>query len=161
MAPKIIALLDKTQRQAESFGKPYNVYSGLHSFYAYSMGMLGNFEKGKVLFETGINFALKINDLTALAWLESHYGGMLNFNGDAKNAIEHIRNSIRYCEEGQIAFMIWCAMDSIRVGILSTGGTRNCSRVCRERPKDSQRCGSTVSLGVFLWVIKFGLFGIR
>jgi tetratricopeptide (TPR) repeat protein len=65
------------------------------------MGMLGYFEEGKDLFEKGIDFALKIKDLTALAWLESHYGTMLNFRGDGKSAIGHFQNCIRYCEEGQ------------------------------------------------------------
>ena len=105
VASKVLALLDKTQRQAESFGRPYNVYSMLHAHYALSMGMLGNFEEAKVLFEKGLDFALKIKDLTVLAWLESHYGTMQNIKGDGKSAIEHFQNSIRYSEEAQFALI--------------------------------------------------------
>ncbi|MGD8983291.1 MAG: adenylate/guanylate cyclase domain-containing protein [Desulfobacteraceae bacterium] len=105
VASKVLALLDKTQRQAESFGRPYNVYSMLHAHYALSMGMLGNFEEAKVLFEKGLDFALRINDLTVLAWLESHYGTMQNIKGDAKSAIEHFQNSIRYSEKAQFTLI--------------------------------------------------------
>ena len=79
VASKVIALLEKTRRQAESFGRGHNVYSMLCAHYALSMGMLGNFEEGKVLFEKGLDIALKIKDLFALHFLESHYGTMQNF----------------------------------------------------------------------------------
>jgi predicted ATPase/class 3 adenylate cyclase len=102
VASKVIALIDKKQRQSESFGKPYNAYSVLQAFYAAGLGMMGNFEEGKALFEKGIKFALKIKDLTALAWLESRYGTMLNFKGDWKNAVEHYQNAIKYSEEAQM-----------------------------------------------------------
>jgi class 3 adenylate cyclase/tetratricopeptide (TPR) repeat protein len=106
VASKVIALLDKTQRQAEFFGKPYNIYSMLSAQYALSMAMLGNFEEGKALFEKGLGFALKIKDLGSLALLETHYGTMQNFRGDGKNAIEHFRDCIRYCEEGQFLALL-------------------------------------------------------
>jgi len=105
VASKVLALLDKTQRQGESFGRPYNVYSMLFAHYALSVGMLGDFEEAKVLFEKGLDFALKIKDLTVLAWLESHYGTMQNIKGDGKSAIEHFQNSIRYSEEAQFTLI--------------------------------------------------------
>jgi tetratricopeptide (TPR) repeat protein len=102
VASKVIALLDKTQRQTESFGKPYNAYSILLAFYATCLSMLGNFEEGKALLEKGIKFALKIKDLTALVWLESRYGTILNWKGEGKNALEHYQNAIKYSEEAQM-----------------------------------------------------------
>jgi len=64
--------------------------------------MLGDFEKGKSLIEKGISFALKIKDLTALSWIESRYGTMLNFKGEGENAVEHYQNAIRYTKEAQM-----------------------------------------------------------
>ena len=104
VASMIIALLDKTQRQTEFFGRAFNAYSALHSEYAFSMGMLGNFEEGRVLFEKGLDFALKIKDLFALSLLEMHYGTVLTSKGDGKDAIEHIQNSMSYDDEGQMVF---------------------------------------------------------
>jgi len=102
VASKVIALLDKTQRQTESFGKPYNAYSILLAFYATCLSMLGNFEEGKALLEKGIKFAVKIKDLTALVWLESRYGTILNWKGEGKNALEHYQKAIKYSEEAQM-----------------------------------------------------------
>jgi tetratricopeptide (TPR) repeat protein len=102
VASKVVALLEKTQRQAEFFGRPYNVYSSLLAQHSTCSWRSGNFKEGKVLFDKGLDFALKIKDLGSLALLELHHGWEFNFKGDAKTAIEHLQNSIRYCEEGQI-----------------------------------------------------------
>jgi hypothetical protein len=102
IASKVIALLEKSQRQAEFFGRPYNVYSIILAQQSTCNWRMGNFEEGEVLFEKGFDFALKIKDLFSLGLIEIHHGWDFNFKGDAKTAIEHLENSLRYCEEGQI-----------------------------------------------------------
>ena len=67
LVSKVFTLLDKTQRQSESFRRPYNVYSMLLGYYAQTMAMLGNFEEGTFLLEKGLHFALEIKDLNAIA----------------------------------------------------------------------------------------------
>ena len=108
VASKVIAILDKTQKQSESFGRQYNVYSVIQSFYAASKDLLGDFDEGKVLFEKGLYFALKlkVKDFFALSLLESHRGMLQNLKGNAKNAMEHLKNSMRYSEEGQIDVLL-------------------------------------------------------
>ncbi|NIT03899.1 hypothetical protein GTO10_03120 [Candidatus Saccharibacteria bacterium] len=102
VASKVILLLEKTQKQAEFFGRPYNVYSFILAQQSTCTWRMGNFEEGKALFEKGHDFALKIKDLLSLSLLELHRGWEFNLKGDAKTAIEHFQNSIRYSEEGQI-----------------------------------------------------------
>ncbi|NIS63483.1 MAG: hypothetical protein GTO13_23185, partial [Proteobacteria bacterium] len=63
---------------------------------------MGNFEEGKVIFDKGLDFALKIKDLLSLSTLELDRGWDFILKGDAKTAIEHFQNCFRYCEEGQI-----------------------------------------------------------
>jgi tetratricopeptide (TPR) repeat protein len=121
MASKVIALLDKTQRQSEFFGRPASIYSILHAKYAGSMGILGKFEEGKVLLEKGIDFALKIKDLFALGLLELDCGTLQNIKGDGKNAIEHLQESIRYCEEGQIVILLGQAWSRLGWGYCLQG----------------------------------------
>jgi tetratricopeptide (TPR) repeat protein len=99
-AAKVIALLDKTQRQSESFGRPWNTYSMLHAWSGTAKCMLGNFEEGEVLFEKGLNFALEIQNVQSLSFIEFLYGMMQNRKGDGKNAIAHLQNAIQYAEEG-------------------------------------------------------------
>jgi tetratricopeptide (TPR) repeat protein len=101
VASEVIALLEKAQKQADFFGRPYNVYAFLLAQHSVCMWRLGNFEEGKVLFDKGLDFAHKIKDLFALSLLELHHGWNLNLMGDAKNAIAHSQNSIKYAEEGQ------------------------------------------------------------
>jgi class 3 adenylate cyclase/tetratricopeptide (TPR) repeat protein len=106
IASKVIALLEKTQKQAKFFGRPYNVYSLLLAEQSTCSWRLGNFEEGKVLFEKGLDFALKIKDLIALGILELNHGWDFIFKGDAKNSMKHLQNCIRYCEEGQIVMYL-------------------------------------------------------
>jgi tetratricopeptide (TPR) repeat protein len=105
VASKVISLLENTQRQAEFFGRPYNVYSFILAQQSTCTWRMGNFEEGKALFEKGHDFALKIKDLVSLGLLELHHGWEFSWKGDAKTAIEHLQNSIRYCKEGQI--VLW------------------------------------------------------
>jgi tetratricopeptide (TPR) repeat protein len=70
---------------------------------------MGNFEEGKALFEKGHDFALKIKDLFSLGLLELQGGWNFSLKGDAKIAIEHLQNCIRYCEEGQIVMYVHVA----------------------------------------------------
>jgi tetratricopeptide (TPR) repeat protein len=106
VASKIITLIDETQMQTEFFGRPYNVYAFHHAQHATCSWRTGNFEEGEALFQKGLDFALKIKDLFSLGVLELHHGWDFNFKGDAKTAIEHLENCIRYCEEGQIVMYV-------------------------------------------------------
>jgi class 3 adenylate cyclase/tetratricopeptide (TPR) repeat protein len=102
VASKVITLIEKSERQHESFRRPYNVYSMLLAYYAASMGMLGKFEEGSILCEKGVKVASDLKDLLALGLLESCYGTLYVFKGDGKKAIEHLQNCMRYCEEIQL-----------------------------------------------------------
>jgi tetratricopeptide (TPR) repeat protein len=102
VASKVIALLEKTQRQADFFGRPFNVYSALLAEHSTCTARLGNFEEGQVFYEKGFEFSLKIKDLFSLGLLELNHGWEYNFRGNAKTAIKHLQNCINYCEEGQI-----------------------------------------------------------
>ena len=70
IAPKVIALLEKTQREHEFFGLPLNVYSVLQAYYGYSMGALGEFAEGEQLCEKALSFAHKINHLFSIGIAE-------------------------------------------------------------------------------------------
>jgi class 3 adenylate cyclase/tetratricopeptide (TPR) repeat protein len=113
VAAKVIDLLERTKKQSESFGRAWNVYSILHSYYGLSMDQLGNFDEGKALFEKGHRFALETNNLDSLSLLELDHGMAQNIKGDWKSALEHLQNSIRYCEKGQMVVylgMVWTGL---------------------------------------------------
>jgi class 3 adenylate cyclase/tetratricopeptide (TPR) repeat protein len=102
LATKVTSLLEKSHRQSDFFGRPYNVYSVLLAEQATCSWRMGNFEEGETLFEKAFDFALEINDLFCLGLLELNRGWEFALKGEAKPAIAHLQDSIRYCEEGQI-----------------------------------------------------------
>jgi class 3 adenylate cyclase/tetratricopeptide (TPR) repeat protein len=105
MAPKVIALLEETQRTSDFFGARFNVYSALCAFFGFSLGMIGNFKKGKAFCEKGLCSSSEVNDLYGLGWIEFCYGVIFQCERDGKGMIEHFQNSIDYLEKAQ-AFMI-------------------------------------------------------
>jgi class 3 adenylate cyclase/tetratricopeptide (TPR) repeat protein len=99
IAPSILDLLEKAERQSDSFAMPVNPYSSLCGYCGMSMGYLGNFEEGKMFLEKGLHHAAQINDLRSLGLVEMFYGALFHIKGEWNPAKEHLQNSIRYCEE--------------------------------------------------------------
>ncbi len=87
IAPKVIALLEKTQREHEFFGLPIKPYSILQTYHGASMGALGEFEEGERLFEKALSFGHKINDLNSKGVAELIYGLLFVFKGDGENCV--------------------------------------------------------------------------
>jgi class 3 adenylate cyclase/tetratricopeptide (TPR) repeat protein len=115
VAPKIIDLLEKAQRESDFFDAPFNTYSSLCAYYGLSLAMLGNFEKGTTYIERGLRAILEINHLASLGVAEAMYGMAFIAKGDGTSAIEHFQKSIRYFEEGKtvlIFSVIWTGLGS-------------------------------------------------
>jgi len=93
VAPKVIDLLENTQRESDSFGAPFNPYSSLCAYYGFSLAMLGNFEKGTAYFERGLRVMLAINHLASLGVAETMYGLSFVAKGDGINAIKHFQRA--------------------------------------------------------------------
>jgi len=109
VASKVIPLLEETQRQSESFGRP-NPYCTMLGWYACALDMLGDFREGQKVREKGLRFALEIKDLDALSLAEMIHGmSLVIHKGDGENGVKHLQNCIRYCEEGQLLVVLSCA----------------------------------------------------
>jgi len=101
VASKVIALLEKTERQYESFST-INPYSGMHIYCSVAVNMLGDFGTGHNLYKKGLDFALEIKELNVLSLLEmSESLCLVIHKGDGENGIKHAQNCIGYCEEAQ------------------------------------------------------------
>ena len=106
VAPKVIDLLEKTQREAEFFVRPWNIYSAILVFYGLATGWTKDFEEGKALCDKGLDFALQTDDLYSTGWAEIIYSLLLVNGGDARATIEHAQNGVRLCEEGQVLVIL-------------------------------------------------------
>jgi tetratricopeptide (TPR) repeat protein len=113
VAPQVLALLEETQREAEFFVRPWNVYSALLVLYGIAAGWTRDFEEGKALCERGLHFALQIDDLYSAGWAEVMYGVLLVNHGDAKHAMEHAQNGVRLCEEGQVLVILGAGLATL------------------------------------------------
>jgi tetratricopeptide (TPR) repeat protein len=102
-------IMKETHRERDSFGRPHNPYSALCSYYALSLEMMGNFDEGHKYYEKGHSLARDMQDLHSLSLLELNHGLLHNVRGEGVAAIEHLRNCIEYCEQGQILIYLGLA----------------------------------------------------
>ena len=70
VAPRVIALLEKTHREHESFGLQMNPYSALQVMHGACLGALGKFADGERLCEKGLSFAREISHLFSIAFAD-------------------------------------------------------------------------------------------
>jgi class 3 adenylate cyclase/tetratricopeptide (TPR) repeat protein len=99
VAPKVIDLLEKTQKESECFNWTFNAYSVICAICGYAMGMLGRFEEGVVLCEKGLRPALELNNPLSLGWVEFMHGWLFIAKGDGERTLQHLQEAVRYLEE--------------------------------------------------------------
>jgi class 3 adenylate cyclase/tetratricopeptide (TPR) repeat protein len=100
IAPKVINLLEKTQRQSEFFGTPICIYALLQATHGLSMGAgVGAFEQGENFLEKALSFSVQLDEPFTLGSVEYNYGLLYASKGDAENTIKHCENSIRHYEK--------------------------------------------------------------
>jgi class 3 adenylate cyclase/ABC-type dipeptide/oligopeptide/nickel transport system ATPase component len=116
IAPKVIALLERIQREHDFFGLGVNVYSHLQSFHGVSMGAFGEFTEGERLCEKALSFTHKINHLFSIGMAELLYGILFIFKGDGKNAVRHLQRSIEYQEKSQAVTFLPLSWACLGVG---------------------------------------------
>jgi hypothetical protein len=101
IAPKVIALLEKTQRENEFFGMHGNPHSMLHVFYGFALGGLGEFAKGEQLCEKGVASAHRTNHPYSIGTAYLNYGNFCIFKGDGEKTIKVYQSAIEYQEKSQ------------------------------------------------------------
>jgi len=99
MAPAVIDLIEKAERESDLFSLGGNPYSILCSYCGNGLGVLGAFDEGKVFLKKGLRNAARMNDLVALGLVEIQYGHFYLAKGDWEPSKEHFEKGIRHCEE--------------------------------------------------------------
>ena len=79
MAPAVIDLIEKTERESDLFSLGGDQYSRLCSYCGLSMGYLGAFDEGKAFLEKGLRNASEINDMITMGFAEMQYGYFLHY----------------------------------------------------------------------------------
>jgi class 3 adenylate cyclase/tetratricopeptide (TPR) repeat protein len=121
VAPRVIELLETTNRQSEFSSGHLNSYSSLLAYCGCAMGMMGDFEEGKRFCEKAVSFALKINDLGSACFAEFSYGWLSQSQGDGKGSAEHFQNAARYAEDTQFVALSGLAWMGVGFGYYLQG----------------------------------------
>jgi tetratricopeptide (TPR) repeat protein len=104
--PKVISLLEKTHKESEFFGRPFNVYPELNGWYGVSLAMLGKFDEGEAFCEKCYRFVHNIKHLPSLSMAELLYCLLFDAKGDGANIMTHSKNLIKHCEEGEVYLIL-------------------------------------------------------
>jgi tetratricopeptide (TPR) repeat protein len=132
VAPKVIALIEKTHSEYEPFGRTENAYSLLSGYYGMSLGAIGNFAEGERFLEKGLSFARDINNLYSMAIIEMHFGVFYSLKGDIENMVKHFRSSIEYLERSQFRIALGLVWAWLGGAFLFSGQTDTALK-CAER----------------------------
>ena len=125
MVPRLIRLLEKTHKESEFFGRPFNVYPELLVYYGLSLANLGKFKEGEVYCEKALNFAHRMNHLSTLGIIDFFYSWLFVVKGDGENIVRHARNSIKYLEEGGFPLVLPTAWYMLGKGYYYLGDFEN------------------------------------
>jgi tetratricopeptide (TPR) repeat protein len=98
---KVLALLEESQRQSETFGWGFTVYAAMCAAQGGALAALGDIRKGEALFEKGLRYAQEMDDPHSIGWVQLCYGAFCMAKGDGEKAVELSRSSIRHLEETQ------------------------------------------------------------
>jgi len=121
IAPKVIALLEKTRREIEFFGLPQNVYALLQGYYGNGLAALGGFEEGERWCSRALSFAHRVNHLFSIGMAEFLYANLFIYKGDGEKVVEHSQSSIAYFEKSQGLIFLPAAWSYLGFGYLLMG----------------------------------------
>ena len=123
IAPRVIALLEETQKKYGYFGKYYNfnLYSAILAYLGHSIGALGNFEEGEALCEKALHFAIEQDNIYSMMLAAQQYGFLYLLKGEGGNAIEHLQNTEKYAEQGQSSIAKQLASTGLGMGYFYLG----------------------------------------
>jgi class 3 adenylate cyclase/tetratricopeptide (TPR) repeat protein len=138
VAHKASAVLEKTQRQSESFGWGFNVYAGLLAVYGSCLAFLGDFGKGDALCKKALRIAQEMDDLYCVGFVENAYCSVFSSKGDGEKVIEHSQNALKHLEETQFLTHLGLGWFNLGLGYHSLGELEK-AREYIEKGLDIQR----------------------
>ena len=113
LAPGIMTLLEESGKEGESFGRGYNLCSAFAAFHGFSTGYLGDFGRGRQIFDKGLTLAEKLGNLYSQGLIEVFYGYSYCQQGDGKRALPHFERAISFMEKGQIFVLLGLAWSGV------------------------------------------------
>jgi len=130
--PVVIALLESTKRESDTFGRGVNIYSMILAWYGTALGFIGHFDKASEQLDKALHYAMGLNDLYGCAFIEMCYGAMYYIQGKMDDCVAHLKNAIKYAEEVQMVAILGVAWTMLGAGYYGLGEL-NSGRKCADR----------------------------
>jgi tetratricopeptide (TPR) repeat protein len=121
VASDVIALLEKTRRESDYFGRPFNTYSMVVGVCGCAKGMMGSFKEAEALCQKALGFARDIDNRYSLGLSDGLYGLVFALKGDGQQALERFQEGIKYAEETQFIFMLALGTGGLGLAYFLTG----------------------------------------
>ncbi len=159
ISSKAIDLLEKTKKEAESFGRPANAYSFLCATSGFAMGQLGKFNTGEIFCEKGQRFASKIDHLFSIALVETFYGFYFCTKGHGALALQHAKESINLMEKINIGPMgLAIAYFPLTWSYLIIGDHEACQTYSKKSIKMMIDINLHIFVGLISWILSESYF---
>jgi tetratricopeptide (TPR) repeat protein len=131
-APRVIALLESTHRESDTFGRGFNLYSVMIAWYGTAFGFMGHFDKASEQFDKALRSAMGLNDLYGCAFTEFIYGSVYYVQGKMDDCVAHLEKAIKYGEEAQMVAILGSAWAMLGAGYHGLGELDSC-RKCADK----------------------------
>jgi len=141
VADRCIATLERTHREADYFGRPFNTYSVLLAMQGLAMGCMGDFKEAEERCDKSLRFVRGIDNRYGLTIAEVTSGIMFIFKGDGKNALEHLREAMRHCEATQFIYMSGCTCSALGMAHVYLGDVEAARRYLEQAIRINTEAG--------------------
>ena len=122
------------------------------------MGMLGEFAGGEQLCEKAISFAHKMNHPFSIALAELHYGNLILFKGDGRNAVKYCQSSIEYLEKSQAVNLLPMAWNFLGMGYYYLGELNTALKFLEKALKTQMDTGIPFGFNLVSLALKLSSF---
>jgi len=101
MVPDVIDLIEKAERESDSFSMVGSPYLALCAFCGQGMGFFGAFDEGQAILEKGLRNMSEENDLVTLGLAENLCGYFYINKGDWEPSKDYFAKAIKHSEEAK------------------------------------------------------------
>jgi class 3 adenylate cyclase len=149
MAPKVIALLEKTHQESEFFGFPANPYANLLAWYGFGLAMLGEFRAVEQIINKALSFAHSLNQFFSIGTVEMLCCNVYFSKGDGENVVKHAQSAIKNLEKSQSILFLSGAWGFLGAGYYFLGDLNSALKFFEKGLKMQLDIGIPFQLSMF------------
>lgn len=151
MVPKVIELLEKTNKTSEFYSRTTNVYSDFLTALGTNMGILGNFKDGEPLIKKGLKYAQQLGHMYSIGWAEYMNGSFYLTKGEGKKCIEYSQKAIDYFKKSKANVYLGMELVQLGNGYFLNGELEKAIEAVQDGFKFQGNLGTPTWMSYFYW----------